>query len=203
VFEAKDAVGHDLSVVHVTMDSQPLLDKLDGTAFAVDPGEHTFVFEAAGLRRTEDTVVVREGDTNRHVRIVLELVNAPARHKEEGSAPFIDPSTQRSLGFSIAAAGGAGIALGVIFGLVAKSTYEHALGSECGGNALQCTPQGIQDGQTARGQAPVSTVAFIAGGALLGGGLLLYFTAPSSSSGVALAANVANGGGGLVASGRW
>jgi hypothetical protein len=202
VFEAKDAAGHDLSVVHVTMDGQPLLEKLDGTAIAVDPGEHTFVFEAAALKRTEDTVVVREGDTNRRLRIVLELVNAPTTKEQTPSAPFMDPGTQRALGFSIAAAGGAGIAMGVIFGLLAKSTYDHASQSECMG-ASNCTPQGVQDGQAAHSQATVSTIAFIGGGALLAGGMLLYFTAPSSTSGVAVAANVTNGGGGLALSGRW
>jgi hypothetical protein len=202
VFEAKDAVGHDLSVVHVTMDGQPLLEKLDGKAIAVDPGEHTFTFEAAGLRRTEDTVVVREGEANRRLRIVLELVNAPVTKKEETSSPLMDPGTQRALGFSLVAAGGAGVAVGVIFGLLAKSTYDHALKSECMG-ASNCTSLGAQDGQTAHGQATVSTIAFIAGGALLAGGLVLYFTAPSSASSVAVAANVANGGGGLAVSGRW
>ena len=35
VFEAKDAAGNDVSSVRVTMDGQPFVDKLDGTALQV------------------------------------------------------------------------------------------------------------------------------------------------------------------------
>ncbi len=45
VFEAKDGAGQDLSAVTVTMDGALLVDHLDGSAIAVDPGEHTFVFQ--------------------------------------------------------------------------------------------------------------------------------------------------------------
>ncbi len=49
VFAVKDGSGNDLSAVRVTMDGQPLTDKLDGTAIQIDPGEHHFSFESADL----------------------------------------------------------------------------------------------------------------------------------------------------------
>src|SRR5882724_84046 len=48
VFAAKDQTGKDLAAVKVTMDGEPLADRLDGTALSVDPGEHSFVFDAEG-----------------------------------------------------------------------------------------------------------------------------------------------------------
>ena len=48
---AKDGAGVDLTAVTVSMDGEPLTDTLSGTAVAVDPGEHTFTFDAAGQAR--------------------------------------------------------------------------------------------------------------------------------------------------------
>jgi hypothetical protein len=47
-FEAKDGSGADVSAVKVTMDSEVLAERLEGTALSIDPGEHTFTFETAG-----------------------------------------------------------------------------------------------------------------------------------------------------------
>ena len=76
--------------------------------------------------------------------------------------------------------GVAGVVVGSVFGMVAKSTYNRGLGTCKGSDPSQCTDTGVADGKSAHTQATVSTIAFIAGGALLGGGALLYFTAPRS-----------------------
>jgi hypothetical protein len=200
IFEAKNAAGHDLSAVRVTMDGEPLLEKLTGTAVTLDPGEHHFAFEADGLRKFEDTVVLREGERDRRVQVVLEAA-APASHADQGSTPWMDPSTQRALGLSIGGAGAAGLVVGGIFGLVAKSTYDDALRNECGGNPTTCTSQGAQDWHSATSQATVSTVAFVGGGVLLGAAVLLYVTAPKAN--VAVEPTVGNRGGGVALSGSW
>jgi hypothetical protein len=232
VFVAKDAAGNDLSAVRVAMDGDPLIDKLGGGAIAVDPGEHRFAFESEGLRRMESVVLVREGDVDRQVLVVLKPVpspasaepasvsagteSAPASSSAEPAAPSGDGSMRRALGLSLGASGGAAIVVGGVFALVAQSTYDRARQNECGGDPNHCTPQGTRDGQTAHSQATVSTVACVGGLALLAGGAVLYFTAPASSDGtspaspgsgqsarVSVAATVANGGGGLSLSGTW
>src|SRR3954466_9445241 len=48
VFEAKDGSGNDLSAVTVKMDGELLADKLEGTAISLDPGAHSFTFDAVG-----------------------------------------------------------------------------------------------------------------------------------------------------------
>jgi hypothetical protein len=201
VFAAKDGAGRDLSAVRVTMDSAPLVDRLDGTAIAVDPGEHRFSFEADGLRGTEKTLVVREGDKSRRVLIVLQSTSLPLIVQPESRSS--DGSTQRSLGLALAASGAAALVVGGIFGVVSKATYDHAIQTECGGDSSHCTPQGVQDGQTARGQAIVSTILFVGAGALLAGGGVMYFTARKPRAGMLIGPTVANRGGGVALSGTW
>jgi hypothetical protein len=53
------------------MDGKPLLERLEGTAVLVDPGEHRFVFDAEGLQPVEKTVVVRVAEKDRLVTVVL------------------------------------------------------------------------------------------------------------------------------------
>jgi hypothetical protein len=51
VFEVQDAAANDLGSVRVTMDGKSLVDRIDGTPVAVDPGEHHLLFEAEGFPR--------------------------------------------------------------------------------------------------------------------------------------------------------
>jgi hypothetical protein len=206
VFEAKDAAGNDLPNVTVTMDGQPFADKLDGTPLPLDPGDHRFVFNAQGLPSTEKRIEVREGDLGRRERLVLAatvqaLPQTPAKEEPVAMAPpASDGSTQRMAGMILGGAGIVGVAVGSVFGLVSKTTYDYALGSECGGNANACSAQGARDGQSAHGQATVATVGFVAGLALLGGGAALYFTAPH---GVSVGPTVGGDGSGLQVKGAF
>jgi hypothetical protein len=203
VFAAKDNEGHDLSAVKVTMDGGPLLDKLDGSATVVDPGEHHFAFEADGFRVTENMLVIREGDVDRSVKIVLQSLTAPAA-ADQATPSSSDGSTWRSIGLALGASGAAGLVVGGIFSLVGKFGYDHAK-SECigGDPAKGCGPQAQQDRQTANGQETVATIASVGGGVLLAAGAVLFFTAPKAAASVTVGATVANGGGGLSLRGRW
>ncbi len=204
VFVVKDEADQDLSAVRVTMDGAPLADKLDGTAIALNPGQHQFVFEAEGRTREERALLVREGERDRHERIVLTAT--PAAPQESAPVPVesspADGHVQRIAGIAVGVAGAVGIVFGSVFGIVAKGTYDHALSTECNSDPNDCKPTGIADGHTAFGQATVSTVAFVAGGVLLGGGALLYFTAPRSP-GVTVGPTVGVGTAGLAVGGRW
>jgi hypothetical protein len=179
VLVAKDRAGNDLSAVLVTMDGLPFADNLDGTAIQVDPGEHRFVFEGEGLPPMEKVVVAHEGDRSRHVNVVLGV--ATGNPGDDRKEPLFSPNHRRIAGIGLAAAGGLGLIVGSIFGLVAKSTYDRAW-IECGSDPRGCTPQGVQDGSTAHSQATVSTASFVAGVLLAGGGAALYFTAPKANA---------------------
>jgi hypothetical protein len=213
VFSVKDDADQDLSDVRVTMDDQPLANKLDGTAIAIDPGPHHFVFESAGRQKEERALVIREGEKDRHERIVLVAAPAvgtavaPAPVPEaapppgvESEPPAKDGKSQRIAGVVVGGVGVAGVVVGSIFGIVSKSKYDHAW-TECNMSASCTSPQGVSDGSTAHTQAAVSTVAFIAGGVLIGGGALLYFTAPKA--GVTVSPTVGLRSAGVGVNGSW
>jgi hypothetical protein len=78
-----------------------------------------------------------------------------------------------------------GVVVGSIFGLLTKTSYDHAINSECGPNAgfpnpSACTPAGVNDVHSAHDDGTIATVGFVAGLALLGGGAYLYFSAPKA-----------------------
>lgn len=71
VIRARDAGGHDLVDVRVLVDGKEVAAKLTGSAIAIDPGQHKFRYEAAGLAPIEDTVLVAEGEKGRLLRVDL------------------------------------------------------------------------------------------------------------------------------------
>jgi hypothetical protein len=78
VFEVRDTEGNDLSAVSVTMDGQPLVDRIEGTALSIDPGEHDFVFTAANLPSVQKNWVIREAEKGRRERVSLGVTAAQA-----------------------------------------------------------------------------------------------------------------------------
>jgi hypothetical protein len=192
VFEVKDRNGNDASAVRVTVDGQPFADKLDGSGLQVDPGEHRFAFDDAdGHTHAERTVVVHEGDRNRHERITL---GDPLATSSAASPTAANPSdwfTQQRIGLVVAGGGAVGLVLGSVFGIVAKSTYDGAHCPTCSGATV---PQAAYD------QATGATVSFIVGGVLAAGGAVLYFTAPKAGG---LAVAPSTGGAGLSLKGTW
>jgi hypothetical protein len=192
VFDAKDGAGHDLVAVKVTVDGHPLADTLEGKAFRVDPGAHSFTFATADQPPVTQTFVIKEGDKERRERIVIGTapspppVPAPAAQPTTGGAlpstPPESPSpsglgTQRILGLGLGAAGVVGIGLGSVFGLLASSAWSNAKNA-CGGDTSHCTNVSSADSyrSTTSTDGGLATVGFIAGGVLLAGGAVLFLT---------------------------
>jgi hypothetical protein len=69
VFEAVWADGRDVTGMKVLLDGQPLAGAEGGRAVTLDPGAHTFRFEAAGAAPVETRNVIREGEKNRIIRV--------------------------------------------------------------------------------------------------------------------------------------
>src|ERR1019366_562817 len=87
VFVVKDDADQDLTDVHVTIDGQPLTDKLDGLAIPIDPGPHRFTFASSGRTKEERALVIREGEKDRHERVVLVSAATPPAAAANATAP--------------------------------------------------------------------------------------------------------------------
>jgi hypothetical protein len=179
-------VGGDVTTVRATMDGAPLEGALDGRAIALDPGPHTFVFEAEGFLRTEVHLVLREGDKLRRERVSLSLAPkdsspepplpppnllSPAA-KEPETKPAARPgAAAREAGYAALGLGAAGVVVGAIFGILALEN-KSALAKSCPEDA--CPPAAQGDLSAFRRNGLGADMGFGAGAAgLVAGGVLL------------------------------
>lgn len=217
VFEAKDTTGNDLVAVKVTMDGQPIADRLEGTALSIDPGAHTFVFESTGQTNIQKQFVIREGEKDRRERIVFtspSVATAPAAAPASvlASSPGTPPAsggissglgTRRLLAIVAAGVGVVGLGIGIGYGLSAMSKQDSA-NKACPNP--QCPDRdGVNLWNQAVSSGNVSTVGFIVGAVGLAGGAALWLTAPHSSgeSGEKAGTQVGLGFGTLQIKGAW
>jgi hypothetical protein len=203
VFDAKDPAGHDLIAVKVTVDGQRLTEKLDGTALPVDPGQHTFVFEAAGLPPVTQTFVAKEGEKARRISVQIGNPASPAAPTPVGAATAAEPpgteqgpagveegtrgpsTARRTAGLVIGGVGFAGLAAGAVFGFLAigeKNDYLKNCGSNIGAPSGFCNSDGVAGHNDASTKATVSTVLFVGGGVVAAAGAVLFLTAPSGAA---------------------
>jgi hypothetical protein len=198
VFEAKDTAGADLVAVKVTMDGELLADHLDGTALAIDPGAHRFSFETPGQPKVEKQLVIREGEKDRHERIVLGMavVNTPvgpgAGESTAAGTTLVSSPTgatgapssvvgARRVGALVAAGVGVvGVAVGIGYGLESSSKHSQAM-SAC--PTRNCANQAQADlWNDATTYGTVTNVAFVVGAVGLAGGAALWFSGKPASS---------------------
>lgn len=156
-----------------------------GVPLPVEPGAHTIIVKL-GSAETRAPISVSEGSTTDVV------VTAPGTAPEPSgvSAPASRPepvSTQRpadhgngrkTLGWALAGAGGVGVAVGTVTGVLALSKAS-TVKDTCGPDYLTCSSESVDEASSGRSLATVSTVAFIAGGALAAAGLYFILRAPS------------------------
>jgi hypothetical protein len=210
VFEAKDESGNDLAQVRVSVDGRPLVERLDGTALPLDPGEHHFVFAAQGKQELERTYVLRERDKARRERIVLATATPANASMAGGSGPAVSPnatevaptgnepppSSRRLSPLFFVAGGVAVVGLGVGIGAGVASTSSHSsLVNNCKGN--DCPPSEQSDLDAFHSMRTVSTIGYVIGGAGLIGAAVLFFTAPREAPATGAAIWLGPGVGGL------
>ena len=93
------------------------------------------------------------------------------------------PRWRRPVAGALLGASGASLVLGTVWSFLAKSEYDHALATECGGDPNSCSAQGIADGRNAHDRALVSTVAFVGAAAFLAGAATVYLLARDPRAG--------------------
>jgi hypothetical protein len=105
VFAAVDADANDATDVKVTVDGEPLLEKLTGLATTLDPGSHVIGYTWSDGFVQKQTIVVAQGEKNRR----FELRREP---KKVAAPPPREPAKNPSKKPPIAAfvLGGIGVA---------------------------------------------------------------------------------------------
>jgi hypothetical protein len=227
VVTAKDGAGADLVDVRVSVDGQPFATKLDGQAVAINPGSHLLHFELADGTQLDRQVLVKEGEKNQGVAVVLSkkggLTGTPTAGSPStvppttgqpsaeptspsvagGSAPAGGGSGLRTAGWVLGGAGVVGLGVGTVFGIMAigdKSSANCNANNQCEGGPLS----------SAKSAAIGADIGLIAGGVLLATGASLVLLAPkanpsheATSARVEIAPRVAPGRGGIVLGGSW
>lgn len=168
-----------------------------GAPIPVDPGEH--VVEAVAPGKQPWSSKVQVGPNAAKVAVEIPALQAsgngaaptPAAQTPATATSTTAPVTdndasdpgaaRRTTGLILGGAGVVGIGIGAFFGIQASSKWSDAKG-KCTDYPYNCGAEGQDLRSSAHSAATVSTVGFIAGGALLAAGAVIYFTAPKRDS---------------------
>jgi tetratricopeptide (TPR) repeat protein len=170
-----------------------------------DFGEYTLVARAKGY--TEMISRFRIGDEGSTKTVDVQLVAGASNSdmlKKPGEADETPQSKRKLIGISLTAAGGATLATGLVFGVLARSAWADAK-KICGGSTSTCATaddRDLADAQAdkARSKATLSTVLVIGGAALAAAGVVVWVTAPH---GVQVTPTASDSGAGVSFSGTF
>jgi Protein of unknown function (DUF1566) len=210
VVGAKDANGSDIVDAALSIDGKPSPRALDGQATSIDPGQHVLRFTAPGNVPVNRTVVIRQGEKNREITVVMVAADQTARpepaastaaasapagsagsdasnvEREQRSQPSW--SSQRMWALVVGGAGVAGAAVGTVFALRSKSKWNDAK-QACGAGCGPGSPAYALNDQSKQA-GTLAIVAFVASGVALATGVVLWLTAPHPKRGPAVAASI-------------
>jgi len=201
------ALGPDLSKLSIVVPATSQIDGLEvkrdgvvvgassyGVAIPVDPGPHVIDASAPGHKHWSNVVQIATKKDQIAVTLPPLEVSLDAAPTTTPPAAIVAPppteqapdksessrgNTQRVVGIAVAGVGIVGVAVGAVFGLIASGKKGDA-GSNCNSDLSACNQAGVDDMKSARSSATISTIGFIAGGALAAGGVVLYLTAPKA-----------------------
>ncbi len=208
----------DVPGLHIERDGKEVLHAEWGSALPIDPGAHPILVTAPSKQQWSTTVSVGPNAASVSVTVpplgVEQTTNdstpVPPSRGVVTPLPVVPPpppendgSTQRAIGLGVGGVGIVGLAVGIVLGVHAKSTYDSAFASCTSDNRGPAS--GVSGVDDARSQATVSTVVTVIGAAALVGGGILYFTAPSGapSSTVGLRVAPTTGGAAFLIGGAW
>ncbi len=194
--------------VVITRDGAKVLPSELGASIPLDPGHHVIEATASGRSkwtnafdlapRSSVTIEIAFGPQNAGAPDATTKIDDP-----HPASPKSDTKAQRSTLRTVAyVAGGVGIVglgLGASAGFAAVSS-NNASKKACPNSGPCADAHARGDNSTARDWAAVSTVSFIAGGALLTGAAIMFFVSPKSSStaGVYITPTIGLGGAGVT-----
>lgn len=207
VFFARTDGGDELVDVKVEAGGECIAEKLDGRAVDTDPGPRTFRFVLPNGEAYEVKAVVAEGVKAQAVTLKLPArptpaTPAPAAATPPSPPPPRDATTQsswmRTTSYWLGGIGLTGLAVGSYFGLRAISQKSDAKCDAAG----DCDDGGSLS--KARSSATISTVAFVAGGALTASGVALFvFSKPDAQVRASMAPAVSRQAMGITMTAAW
>lgn len=183
--------------VEIKLDTTVIPLAMTGSALPVDPGVHKLTVSAAGYKPREMVVEIGGERDDKTVNITpLEKIpggeptgtgGVEATGAAGADAPADKGSGLRTASYIVGGLGIVGLGVGVVTGLVASGKHSDA---NCADN-LCPDDAATQKEKDARSMANVSTVGFIAGGALLATGIVLNVLAPSRAKRTGMAVQMA------------
>lgn len=181
---AKDRQGRDVVTARLLIDGKVATETLDGKPIVLDPGVHSFVFEAKGAAAAgatptvKEQVVVKPGEKNRIVSVTFATGDAGRAGAGAGATATAVEGSKSSPPIAAYIIGGLGIAaLGAagVMGALANSDAR-SLRDTCAPNCQQSDVDAIQTRYTIGG------VTAGVGGALLITGIVLFIVHGSRGS---------------------
>ena len=175
----------------VTLDGRPLKSALLGVELPIDPGDHTLRAVVPGAAPSQVAFSVVEQQTQT-VELTVPLAERapPKAHpqpalvapKQVAPQPEAKPASWHlPVALVAGGVGVAGLATGIITGLMAGSRYSKAE-RQCPDHACVAGSAGLDTLQSFRSLRTVSTIGYIIGGVGLAAGTTLFLTAPSKST---------------------
>jgi hypothetical protein len=174
-----------------------------GTPLPLDAGSYDIEASAPGKETFSKSVEIKDGGETM-VLDVPALADAssgsddvappppkPTEPKTGGDTGSDEGGSSGALmgtGFALGGLGLVGIAVGAVFGVMAKSKNDESLEPQNCRTPELCTQAGLDLRDEARSRAGVSTAMFVAGGVLLAGGIVMIVVA---NTGDGNASNVA------------
>jgi hypothetical protein len=175
VFDVRDSKGQSIADVKVSMDSEVLQTKLDGTAIQVDPGNHSFHFDLPDGTSGDQQILVLEGEKAR----VITYTIAGATSAGGGTAPGPGDQPKQSdqassggsktLAYVVGGVGVASLAVGIIVGAMGSS--QASSDKATGGCAPNCSDDEVSSIKT---KLVVSDIFIPVGIVGIGAGVVLY-----------------------------
>ncbi len=136
VLRARDAEDRDMPDVRVVLDGKPFLERLDGRAVEVDPGQHVFRFEREGLPPAEASVLVSEAEKARSVSVRLAAKPQTEAETKTTLAPVPWPA------YALGGVAAVGLGSFAYFGSKGRAQYTELLA--CRGHCSQASVDSVR-----------------------------------------------------------
>jgi hypothetical protein len=175
VLLARDRAGKETAAAQVSLDGAPLLERLEGKAIAVNPGQHTFRFTIEGEPPKEVQAVISQGERNHRVEVSFQPPSpppAPSPAPAPSSAPRSDAPVAALV---VGGLGVAGMGVFAAFGAIGASEF--------GDLEKSCSPR-CTDAQvgSVRTKLLVADIGLVTGLVSLGVATVLFLTSRGSNA---------------------